>query len=467
MAARLDLRSRAWQLAVAAVAVVLGIGAGVDPRIAVAAAIGLAFVALVMADLTVGLCLFAVVAFLDLLPHLGGSLVSFTKIVGFLLAISWLAKVSSSQDSRNDFLAAHPTFSYVLVLFIGWAAVSLTWAEKPGVGSTPLLRYALNLILFLIVYTAVRTPRHLVWTLGAYVAGSAAAAGYGLLNPPQNVAYYDVTRVSGTIGDPNELAAVLVGGTVLAAALAATLKNSPLLRLGAAGASALCAAGIFLSLSRGGLVALGFSLVAAVVVAGRRWRGQAVALAVVIAAGGFVYFGFYASTGAASRVTSFGSGTGRTDIWTVGWRMVEAHPANGVGVGNYQTSAVHYLLQPGVILRPEFIVDTPKVAHNTYLQVLAELGIVGMAMFVAIIGFSLLCILRAARIFERLGDSPMELLSRALLVALCGVLAADFFISEEFSKQLWLLLGLGPALLGIATSARRRQATQPDLSAGA
>ena len=147
--------------------------------------------------------------------------------------------------------------------------------------------------------------------------------------------------------------------------------------------------------------------------------------------------------------------------------MVEAHPANGVGVGNYQTSAVHYLLQPGVILRPEFIVDTPKVAHNTYLQVLAELGIVGMAMFVAIIGFSLLCILRAARIFERLGDSPMELLSRALLVALCGVLAADFFISEEFSKQLWLLLGLGPALLGIATAARRRSVSQPDLSAGA
>ena len=146
--------------------------------------------------------------------------------------------------------------------------------------------------------------------------------------------------------------------------------------------------------------------------------------------------------------------------------MVQAHPGTGVGVGNYQTSAVHYLLQPGVILRPEFIVDTPKVAHNTYLQVLAELGVPGIAMFLAIIGFSLLCILRAARIFERLGDPPMELLSRALLVALCGVLAADFFISEEFSKQLWLLLGLGPALLGIATTAKRRVSPQ-DPSAAA
>jgi O-antigen ligase len=458
MAAQLDLRERLLQLGIAALAVLLGVGAGVDPRIAVAAAIGLGFVVLVMSDLTIGLCLFAIVAFLDVLPHLGGSALSFTKIVGFLLAVSWLAKVSSSHDERNDFLAEHPTFTYVLVLFIGWSALSLTWAEEVSVGTTPLLRYTLNLVLFLIVYSAVRTPRQLAWVIGAYVAGAALAAGYGVLNPPTDTAYYDVTRVSGTIGDPNELASVLVGGTILAAALAVTLKGAPLLRVLSGGASVLCAAGIFLSLSRGGLVALAFSLVAAVVVAGRRWRLQALGLAVAVGVGAFVYFGFYADQTAASRVTSFGNGTGRTDIWTVGWRMVQAHPVRGVGVGNYKTSSIHYLLQPGAIERDEFIVDTPKVAHNTYLQVLAELGVVGASMFLAIVGFSLLCILKAARIFERLGDETMELMSRALLVALCGVLAADFFISEEFSKQLWLLLGLGPALLGIAKAATGRRA---------
>ena len=126
-----SFRERLWQLALAGLGA--RVGAGVDPRIAVAAAIGLAFVVLVLGDLTIGLCLFAVVAFLDVLPHLGGSALSFTKLVGFLLAISWLAKVSSDADSRNDFLAAHPTFTYVLALFIGWAALSLTWAEgRPG-----------------------------------------------------------------------------------------------------------------------------------------------------------------------------------------------------------------------------------------------------------------------------------------------------------------------------------------------
>ena len=45
----------------------------------------------------------------------------------------------------------------------------------------------------------------------------------------------------------------------------------------------------------------------------------------------------------------------------------------------------------------------------------------------------------------------MEALSLAIVVSLVALLAADFFISEQYSKQLWLLLATGPALLGIAT----------------
>jgi O-antigen ligase len=450
MAARLNRGAGlAYQALLGSVALGLGLLAGLDPRLAIAAAIGLAFVVLVMGDLTFGLCLFAVVAFLDLLPDLGGSLLSFSKIVGLLIAVSWLAKVATSDDARNDFLAAHPMFSYVLALFLGWAALSLTWAEDPAPGRTSVMRFALNLILFLIVYTAVRTPRQFALAAGAYVTGASIAAAYGLLFPPEDVAYYDVSRVGGTLGDPNELAAVLVPGMVLAAAFALTLKHAPLLRMAAFVASGLCAAGVFITLSRGGLIAAGFAMLVAIVVAGR-WRIQAVTLAVLVAFGAFFYFGYIATEDQRDRVTNVEGGTGRTDLWKIGWRMVEAEPVAGVGVGNFQTASVHYLLEPGVLRRDEFIVDNPKSAHNTYLHVLAELGLVGAVLFLSIELFALLCILRAARIFERLGEHDLELMARALFVAIAGVLAANFFISEMFGKQLWLLLGLGPALLGVA-----------------
>src|SRR5437660_7422069 len=120
MVARIDLTQRAWQLVLAMLAVGLGLAAGVDPRVGLAVAIGLAFVVLVIGDLTIGLCLFAVVAFLDVLPHIGGSLFSFSKFVGFLLAISWLAKMSTTDEAGNDFLVDHPAFTAILGLFVGF-----------------------------------------------------------------------------------------------------------------------------------------------------------------------------------------------------------------------------------------------------------------------------------------------------------------------------------------------------------
>ena len=56
----------------------------------------------------------------------------------------------------------------------------------------------------------------------------------------------------------------------------------------------------------------------------------------------------------------------------------------------------------------------------------------------------------------------MELLSRGVFLGLVGILTADFFASEQFSKQLWLLLGLAPALLAIATRSEEEELFERD-----
>jgi O-antigen ligase len=130
--------------------------------------------------------------------------------------------------------------------------------------------------------------------------------------------------------------------------------------------------------------------------------------------------------------------------------MVTAHPIDGVGTGNFVNSSVHYLLQPGAIQRGDFIISTPKVAHNTFLQLLAEVGIVGTVLFVAIAGISLVSMLRAARRAERSGQRDLEVLARGVFVGTIGFLAAAFFLTSIYSKLMWLLFALGPALLGVA-----------------
>jgi hypothetical protein len=44
----------------------------------------------------------------------------------------------------------------------------------------------------------------------------------------------------------------------------------------------------------------------------------------------------------------------------------------------------------------------------------------------------------------------MEILARAQVVAVIGLLASLFFSSDEYKKQLWLLLAMLPTILAIA-----------------
>ena len=70
----------------------------------------------------------------------------------------------------------------------------------------------------------------------------------------------------------------------------------------------------------------------------------------------------------------------------------------------------------------------------------------------------LACSLQAIQRFERDENLMMEVLARAQLVACIGILASLFFASNEYNKQLWLLLAMGPVMLAIA---KLRDLTQP------
>jgi O-antigen ligase len=450
MTERLRSPAAAVTASLLAAAVLLGSLAGLDPRLAVAAAFGLLFVALVFHDVMIGVCLMAVLAFVDALPAFGGAL-SLAKVAGGVLALSWLASVMTGRG--RDILSAHPLLTYALVLFCAWTGLSGTWAEDSAATVEALIRYAPNVLLIAIVYTAVRERRHAEWLVGAIVAGALLTAVLAVADPAADPSVLDDGRAEGLAGGANELAAALVVGVCLCLAFAARQPGGSLRRALFVAATALCAAGIFLSLSRGGLLALGAALVTGVL-AGGRWRAPMAAAALGLVALTVVWFTMFASLPARERVMDMGGGgTGRTDIWTIGWRMVEDRPLLGVGAGNFPIASVHYLLEPGMIERDDFVLTSPKVAHNTVLQVLAETGIPGAALFCGIVLFCLGAALVAAQRFERAGDRDLELLARGVFAALVGYLVAAFFISENYSKVLWMLFATGPALLAVAPRA--------------
>ena len=132
MAARAESSVRFLQASLLALALMVGWLAGVDPKLAVVCVFGIGFAVLTVMNLTAGLCLFAVLTFLD--SVISSSALSVTKLMGTLLVVSWLAKLMTDDDERDQPSFDHPVLLYGIALLIGWTAVSALWAEHAGSG---------------------------------------------------------------------------------------------------------------------------------------------------------------------------------------------------------------------------------------------------------------------------------------------------------------------------------------------
>jgi O-antigen ligase len=439
---------RTVQLAIAGAAALVGLMAALEPKFAIAAAIAVAFMLLVVADVTVGLCLFVAVTFLDVIPAFEG--LSIAKAAGALLVLSWIATVATRRGHKG-LIATHPGLALALVLLACWPALSALWATDTFAAVGGAQRWALNLALVPIVFAAVREPRHVRWLFAIFVIGGLATA----LATIAGVGGVSVESEEGRLGsgaiNPNALGGALVIASVFAGALGAARERTISTRALWLLAGAVAAIGLAATLSRGALLGMAVAFLVAPLVAGPGRRVPALLLGgIACAAIALSIVAFVPETAAQRLTSSDHTGSGRTDIWRVGLRMAEDHPVVGVGSDNFAETSIRYLVRPGVIQMDEFIVDTPKVAHNVYLQVFAELGIVGLLLYLTVIGLCLRAALQAARNFHRRGDRSADLLARALVVALVGLLAATFFSSQLYSKQLYLLLALGPALLHIS-----------------
>lgn len=445
-------RSPLTPLIAASAFLALAVGAlsGAEPKLGLLTAFGVVFAVVVLTNLQVGFLAMVLFAYLEVLTVAGG--VSLAKVAGALIVVAWLAVLAIRGGRERNFFTEHVGLTYLVLAFLGWSAISIAWSQSTSGGLESVMRYALDAALIPIAYTAVRDRRDTVQVFAAIVVGATIAAVSAILAPPAAESAV-AGRATGTVGDPNELAAALIVGLAIATAFAANRHFNARQRTLAGVAAALCLVGILISLSRGGLIGLAAALVIAIVVGGR-WRGRVLALCGVLALLGAAYFTSVASLPAQERVLNItgGNGSGRLELWTVGLRMIEANPINGVGTGQFQLSSVHYLLRPGLFDTGEYILSTPKVAHNTYLNIAAELGIVGGVLFVTLLLISYGSTMLAVKRAREAGDERMEILLRGLVVGIGGFLVTLVFLSENYAKLLWILIALGPALLAVMSA---------------
>lgn len=278
-----------------------------------------------------------------------------------------------------------------------------------------------------------------------------------------------ITRVNGSFTDVNAFGAYLASMAPLVVATVWSWTNRRLRAAGLAGTLAVAAAtGFTGSRAAWGALAAGMLVFALGVVSraaapgdeawARRWRRRlTLAIAGTLAAVGSL------SAYATARNIRFADQRsyldtllytlnartpfeerlkGRGELWAAGWRMVWAHPLDGIGIGRYFKEVYAYAPNPRRLIRPQ------ENAHNYPLQVAAELGLPGLLCFLVLFGAGMAGGWRAARsgatpAVRHLGLAAAAGSGAFFLTCLTG----HSLLLREGQLTFWVLAGVG-LLLG-------------------
>jgi O-antigen ligase len=211
-----------------------------------------------------------------------------------------------------------------------------------------------------------------------------------------------------------------------------------------AAGSALLSAALWMTGSRSALLAGVVVTAGASVYAVRRRRPAKRtwhwAIAVVAACGvvsALLVFGFYMRTAALEAVSgTSGSLPVRVLMWQAALKTLAARPVFGVGVGQfpYKVAAFH----PDAALSANFGLIRFN-AHNQFLEVAAELGVIGGVLFV---GMFAAILWRAWKAFRTSRDPALGGAIAGVVAFLITCLAGQPLLYEVVAFPFWMVLGV-------------------------
>lgn len=383
---------------------------------------------------------------------------------------------------RRERIRVDATFALMLG-FLVVLLLSSFGALDPGRATELVAGYALEgLLLYLLILNIVRdrrTLRQVIWTLlaaGAMlsalslyqdVTGSYQQSFGGLAARKQAEISVDgdgepmvvrrgSERARGPVDEHNRFAQILIVLLPLAA-LRQRIEQGRRARFLAVTAGLLILGGIAVSSSRGAFVTV---LLLAIAMASLRWMRPIhliagiglLAAAVPVVSPRFI-----------PRVLSIvdakhlladdpselrqadGAIRGRTTSMLASLHVFRDHPLLGVGPGQFRLYFGEYAQNPDIKFRDRGA-TAQRRAHTLYGEIAAETGILGLTVFLAIVGLLIRNLWRE-RLRWREADPAASDLATALCLSLAGYLGTALFLHLSYQRYYWLLIGLAGATL--------------------
>ena len=500
------LRRAPVSLALAVLACLIGLAIALLPRpqlvLVAGAALALAALAAILARPVLGLALALIVGPFQPLERVTLSLPLDSGQVALAVTLlacgfRWLASRSGSPPQRTaahlrQALRGHRAVVYVLMAFVAVCLLSFFPAYDFRDWATECIKW-LQIGAVALLVAGASDPARRGIIVGAILLSAAGQAVFGLIQadvrgfgPPEfRIRGTDAYRAYGTFEQPNPFGGFMGLTWPVAAAVAAwswrrawpslrALVSSP--RGQSAGqettrlifalapaltatlVTALCLAALNASGSRGALVGAAAAAFAVVLSAFRRawlWAGAALVLALALL--GFdlvnippsleaqlqwfnrpgVTFGVDVRNAHVTPITF--STIERLAHWQAAIRMIESSPWLGVGFGNYAAAYPAFRLLPWE--------NALGHAHNYYLNLFAEVGVIGLSLYLALWAAIIIATWRVA---QRCG---LRALPSALCVGILGAwahLTAHHLFDNLYVANMHLYVG---AYLGLALAA--------------
>ncbi len=322
---------------------------------------------------------------------------------------------------------------YLMASLVGLSALSLLWTLDRDATLSRIGTYVQLLGLVWMMWELAVTESRVLGLLQAYTSGMffasvltiynyATGTTSAVLYAAEGIEKSEETRFSIAGVNENDL------GLMLAMCLPMMIYLAIRSKLKVAKLSfwiqlVTCITAIFLTGSRGALMSAVIALFMLPLTIGRLPWSQKITAA--LACAGIAICGIFLIPQEiwsrllqlSSELTE-GTLTHRTVIWSAGLAALRDHAFLGVGSGAY----------PATVLR---VVDVPYVAHNTFLSVLVELGVVGALLLTAL----LVCLFYTA--------FHMKYFERCLwLSILASWTVGVSALTWEYSKPTWLMFGL-------------------------
>jgi O-antigen ligase len=363
-------------------------------------------------------------------------------LVAFLAAVAW----GGRRCRKNSWYVPLLAYAFALILSTLFSQ-NFRQSIPKAAGDIYLIVAAVLTIQYIDGLESVRRIL-LAWMTGLTVTGGAATAGvalfflgqtklkenpflsqYGTLPP----GHYP--RIKATFLNANMMCSYVVCGILLLFAarnarwISRRVFNIVL-------ALALVAAAFSISPGLGGLcLAVGFWLASRdhSGVRNRMVRRLGILIAFVVFAGAPVSFTPLARTSVMQTILH-PEPSGRLQTWAGAWNTFRAHPLFGKGLES-EAAHVEYVVASG---RRQSLTD----AHNTWLSVMAQQGIVGLLGF----GWVVFHLLRRFRFAGRY-SAEREVLRFAIDLALIGgFLYSSLSGSFENTRHVWAVMGLAAAV---------------------